>query len=97
MSWHRRKLAVLAAVAAVLTGIVAAAPPAPPTIAVVRVATEIPAGSVVSTDHVLLEEVAEDALPRGALTDLSLVVGATAITRLPVGQVVTLEDRKSVV
>lgn len=91
MSWHRRKLAVLAAVAAVLTGIVAAAPPAPPTIAVVRVATEISAGSVVSTDQVLIEEVTEDALPRGALTDPSLVVGTTAITRLPVGQVITLD------
>lgn len=89
MSWHRRKLAVVAAVAAVLTGIVAAAPPAPPTVAVVRVIAEVPAGFVVAADQVRVQQVAEEALPRGALTETSAVVGRTALSRLPVGQILT--------
>lgn len=89
VSWHRRKLAVLAAVAAVLTGIVAAAPPAPPTVSVVRVTAAVPAGSVITYDQVRVEKLAEDALPHGYVDEVSAVVGRTAITGLVVGQVLT--------
>src|SRR5829696_4894258 len=47
VSWHRRKLAIVAAVAAVLSAVAAAAPPASPTVDVVRATTNLASGAIV--------------------------------------------------
>ena len=89
VSWHRRKLAVVAAIAAVLSAVSAAAPAGPPTLRVVRAATELPTGALVGAQDVSLAEVAEDALPRGALVDPALVIGHRVLGPVAEGQVLT--------
>lgn len=89
VSWHRRKLAVVAAVAAVLSAVSAAAPAGPPTLRVVRAAAELPSGALVGAQDVSLAEVAEDALPRGALVDPALVIGHRVLGPVAEGQVLT--------
>lgn len=89
MSWHRRKLAVVAAVAAVLTGVSAATPTGPPTLRVVRATTQLDSGAVVSAHDISLAEVAEDALPRDALVDPAAVIGRRVLGPVAEGQVLT--------
>jgi Flp pilus assembly protein CpaB len=89
MSWHRRKLAVVAAIAAVLSAVSAAAPAGPPTLRVVRAAAELPSGALVGTQDVSVAEVAEDTLPRGALVDPALVIGRRVLGPVAEGQVLT--------
>jgi pilus assembly protein CpaB len=89
VSWHRRKLAVVAAIAAVLSAVSAAAPAGPPTLRVVRAAAELPSGALVGAQDVSLAEVAEDALPRGALVDPALVIGHRVLGPVAEGQVLT--------
>src|SRR3712207_6147422 len=69
VSWHRRKLAVLAVLAAVLTGISAAAPEGPPTTTVVRTATELAGGRRLSSADLRVDEVVAAGVPEGAVTD----------------------------
>ena len=76
-SWHRRKLAVLAAVAAVLTGISAAAPEGPAMITVVKARSQLPAGTVLSASDLVLDRVAASDVPEGVLTDPLALVGKT--------------------
>jgi len=61
LSWHRRKLAVLAALGAVLTGIAAVAPEGPPTVEVVRATRFLAGGSTLTVDAVELRAVPEGA------------------------------------
>jgi pilus assembly protein CpaB len=75
LSWHRRKLAVLAAIGAVLTAVTAAAPSGPPTLRVVRAVNELASGAVVTAADVRLADVVEGALPDAPLTDLGTAVG----------------------
>jgi pilus assembly protein CpaB len=89
VSWHRRKLAVVAAVAAVLAGVSAAAPAGPPTLRVVRATTELASGAVVGAHDISVSEVAEDALPRGALADPAAVIGRRVLGPVADGQVLT--------
>jgi pilus assembly protein CpaB len=89
VSWHRRKLAMVAAIAAVLTAVSAAAPADPPTLRVVRAAAELPSGGVVGQQDISVSEVAEDALPRGALVDPGAVVGRRVLGPVAEGQVLT--------
>ncbi len=89
ISWHRRKLAVLAAIAAVLTGVSAAAPAGPPTVRVVRATTQLPSGTVVSPQEVVVSEVTEDALPDGALADPAAVIGKRVLGPVAEGQILT--------
>jgi pilus assembly protein CpaB len=91
-SWHRRKLAVVAAVAAVLIGISAARPPDPPSLDVVRATHEISAGTVVSFDDVRLDRVPRAAVPDAPLTGLDAVVGRTSTGAVAAGQVLTQLD-----
>ncbi len=89
MSWHRRKLAVAAAVAAVITGISAARPPEPPSIEVVRALHEIAAGATLSARDVQLDKIPKAAAPEPAVTDLAAVVGRPVNFAVASGQVLT--------
>ena len=89
VSWHRRKLAVVAAIAAVLSAVSAAAPAGPPTVRVVRATAELPSGALVGARDVSVAEMAEDSLPSGALTDPALVIGHRVLGPVAEGQVLT--------
>jgi pilus assembly protein CpaB len=89
LSWHRRKLAVLAAIAAVLTAVTAAAPTGPPTLRVVRATGQLASGSVVSASDVEVAEVVAAALPRGALADPAEVIGSRLVGPVAEDQVLT--------
>jgi len=88
-SWHRRKLAVLAALFAVLTGLAAAAPDGPPTLTVVRARSQLAGGIRVAAGDVEVARVAVADVPRGALTDLAEVVGQTLAAPAAEGQIIT--------
>lgn len=92
VSWHRRKLAVVAAVAAVLTAISAAAPADPPTSAVVRMVTSVEGGQTLTADDVRLEALPRSALPKLALTDVSEAVGRVVAAPRAEGAVLTTLD-----
>lgn len=92
VSWHRRKLAVIAAVLAVLTGINAAAPRPPDTVAVLRAVESLAGGEPVRTAQVRLEDVAAGAVPEEALTDPSQAVDRVLAAPVPKGQVLTRAD-----
>jgi pilus assembly protein CpaB len=88
-SWHRRKLAVLAAVAAVLTGISAAAPEGPAMITVVKARSQLPGGRVVSAADLVLDRVAASDIPEGALTDPEALIGKTLAEPVAENQILT--------
>jgi pilus assembly protein CpaB len=88
-SWHRRKLAVLAAVAAVLTGISAAAPEGPAVITVVKARSQLPGGTVVSAADLVLDPVAASDAPKGALTDPDALIGKTLAAPVAENQMMT--------
>lgn len=92
LSWHRRKLAVLAAVGAVLAAVGAAAPAGPATVTVVRATERLPGGSTIASDQVAAEAVPESAVPDEALTDLDAVVGRTLLGPASKGSVITGPD-----
>jgi pilus assembly protein CpaB len=89
LSRHRRTLAVLAAVAAVLSAVTATATPGPPTALVVRATSPVEPGSIIQAGHVRLEAVAEAAVPEDSVRDPVEVVGRRALAGIPVGQVLT--------
>ena len=74
-SWHRRKLAVLAAVAAVLTGIAAVAPPLPPTTTVVRTRSALAGGVVLTADDLEVVDLPQSDLPDRTVGELDELVG----------------------
>lgn len=89
VSWHRRKLAVLAMVAAVLTGLAAAVPEGPPTVSVVRAAEALEGGvRLTEGDLEVTDMVAADA-PDQAVADPAELVGRTLVAPVPRGQVLT--------
>lgn len=89
VSWHRRKLAVLAAVAAVLLGINAALPPEPPTVEVVRAAARLDGGAVLGARDLVLDRVPVSAVPEDFFEHLDLAVGQKLTAPIPKGQVLT--------
>jgi Flp pilus assembly protein CpaB len=97
VSWHRRKLAVLAAMAAAATGITAATPDPPPTTSVVVAGHRLVGGSELSAGDLEVREVAEDVVPADAVTDPDRLVGRTLVAPLSRGSVLTelsvLSDR----
>lgn len=95
-SWHRRKLAVLAAVATVLTGLAAAAPPAPPTASVVRTTTALAGGVVLTADVVEVVDLPRRDLPDGTTGDLGALVGRRLAAPVPRHQVLTTDALASV-
>jgi pilus assembly protein CpaB len=88
-SWHRRKLAVLAAVAAVLTGVSAAAPEGPAMITVVKARSQLPGGTVISASDLMLDRVAASDVPDGVLTDELALVGKTLAAPVAENQMMT--------
>ena len=89
ISWHRRKLAVVAAVAAVLTGVSAAMPPAPPTTEVVQASARLDGGVVITPADVRTVQLPAETVPDGALTEVSAAVGQTVTAPVTRGTVLT--------
>lgn len=89
VSWHRRKLAVVAAVAAVLVGMTAMAPDGPATLSVVRAGSQLAGGAVITRGDLDVEPIDADAAPQGALTDPAEVVGRVLAAPVAQGQVLT--------
>ena len=89
VSWHRRKLAVLAAIGAVLTGVSAAAPPGPPTIDVVRARTQLAGGAMLTADDLSVDRVVAADAPAGAVTETEALVGKTLAAPVAARQVLT--------
>lgn len=89
MSWHRRKLAVLATLAAVLSGLAAAAPEGPPTVSVVRAADALDGGARLTEQDLEVVELVAAAAPEGVIADPAELVGRTLAAPVPRGQVLT--------
>lgn len=89
-SWHRRKLAVVAAVAAVLTGISAAAPEGPASTTVVKARTQLAGGTILSAADVRVDRVVAADVPEGVLTHPDDLVGKTLAAPVAKNQMMTL-------
>ncbi|MCW2812049.1 MAG: cpaB [Friedmanniella sp.] len=88
-SWHRRKLAALAAVAAVVSGVAAATPEGPATVRVVRLEHALAGGTVLQGADLDVADVPVDAVPDGALTDPGPALGRLLAAPAARGQVLT--------
>ena len=86
---HRRKLAVLATLAAVLTGLTALAPPRPATVSVVTAAHLLPAGSSITAADLDQTALPAQAVPEGASTDPTELIGQKVAGPVPTRQVLT--------
>jgi len=86
---HRRKLAVLATLAAVLTGLTALAPPRPATVSVVTAARLLPAGSSITAADLDQTALPAQAIPEGASTDPTELIGQKVAGPVPSRQVLT--------
>jgi pilus assembly protein CpaB len=80
---------VVAAVAAVITGISAARPPDPPRVDVVRAAHELAAGATLSARDVRVDKIPRTAAPQSPVTDPEQVVGIVVNSPVAEGQVIT--------
>jgi Flp pilus assembly protein CpaB len=80
---------VLAALAAVLTGISAAAPDGPPTSTVVRTTTELPGGTRLTQADLRVDEVVAADVPERSVADPADLVGRTLAAPAARGQIVT--------
>ena len=89
MSWHRRKLAVLAALAAVLTGLAATTPEGPPTLTVVRASGELAGGTLLDTSDLELAQVVARDAPEGAVVAKEDLVGQRLAAPVAEGQILT--------
>jgi pilus assembly protein CpaB len=83
---------VVAAAAAVVTGISAASPPDPPSVEVVRASHRLDNGSVLVAADVRLGRIPREAVPDEALTTVSDLVGRTLSGTVTNGQVLTAPD-----
>lgn len=83
-------MAVVAAVAAVFTGISAASPPLPPTVEVVRAAVRIDGGATLSAEQLVVARLPVTAVPEDALADLESAVGRQVSAPVSQGQVLTV-------
>jgi ABC-type nitrate/sulfonate/bicarbonate transport system substrate-binding protein len=89
VSWHRRKLALLAVLAAVLTGLAAAAPEGPPTVTVVRAAAALEGGTRLTPDDLEIARIVAVDAPDEVVGDPAALVGRTLAAPTPRGQVLT--------
>lgn len=89
VSWHRRKLAVLAAVVAVFAGINAARPEPPPTVEVVVAAHDLAGGARVAGADLTTARLPAGLVPDQAVTDRAELVGRTVVAPLTRGSVLT--------
>ncbi|MDN5727693.1 MAG: RcpC/CpaB family pilus assembly protein [Propionibacteriales bacterium] len=92
ISWHRRKLAVVAAVIAVLAGVNAASPTPPPSTTVVTTTRTLPGGYTVTGKDVRLTQVPDDVLPEQVLRSVDQVVGRTLAAPATNGRMITESD-----
>jgi pilus assembly protein CpaB len=79
----------LAVLAAVLTGISAAAPEGPPKTTVVRTASELPAGTRLSSGDLQVDHVVAADAPERAVDDPAGLVGRTLAAPVAKGQIMT--------
>ncbi|HEU5485567.1 MAG TPA: SAF domain-containing protein [Microlunatus sp.] len=86
---HRRKLALLATLAAVLTGLTALAPPGPATQSVVTAARLLPAGSTITADDLARTALPDESVPDGAVADPTELIGRKVAGPVPAKQVLT--------
>jgi Flp pilus assembly protein CpaB len=89
VSWHRRKLAVLAALAAVLTGLAATTSDGPPTLTVVRASGELAGGTLLDASDLELTSVLVRDAPEGAVGTIEDLVGQRLAAPVAEGQVLT--------
>jgi pilus assembly protein CpaB len=89
VSWHRRKLALLAVLAAVLTGLAAAAPEGPPTVTVVRAAAALAGGTRLTLDDLETARIVAADAPDEVVAEPATLVGRTLAAPVPRGQVLT--------
>ncbi len=89
ISWHRRKLAVLAAMGATAAGITAATPEPAPSTAVLVAAHRLDGGERVAAADVTVRRMPTALLPELALTDPGQVLGRTLVAPLSGGSVLT--------
>ncbi|MFX4273625.1 RcpC/CpaB family pilus assembly protein [Propionibacteriaceae bacterium Y1685] len=92
VSWHRRKLAVLAAVIAVLAAVNAASPAPPATTAVVTATHALAGGHTVTAEDVRLTDMPDGVLPEQVLGSLEEVIGRTLAAPATAGQMITATD-----
>lgn len=89
IGWHRRKLAVVAAMGAVAAGITAATPPAPPTVSVVVAARQLAGGQQLAAGDLATRQLPQTAVPDDAISNPSAVVGRTLVAPLSRGSALT--------
>ena len=92
VSWHRRKLAVLAAVSAVLTGISAAMPEEPPGVPVLRTTRPLAGGTTLQPADVAVVRVPASLVPDEALRTPNAVLGKVLVAPQTEGQILTALD-----
>ena len=81
---------MVAAIAAVLTGISAAAPEGPAMITVVRAKSQLSSGMVLSASDLALDRVTASDVPKGVLTNPNDLVGKTLVAPVAENQMMTL-------
>ncbi|QDP98025.1 Flp pilus assembly protein CpaB [Microlunatus elymi] len=89
ISWHRRKLAVLAAMGAAVAGISAATPEPPPSVSVVVASRQLSGGRQLTASDLSTVDLPESAVPSAALTDPAPLIGRTLVAPLSEGSVLT--------
>lgn len=89
VSWHRRKLAVLAAVIAVVAGVNAATPTSPPTSPVVVLAHDLAGGVRIRAGDLTVVSWPLGVAPEEVVTDPQAVVGRTLVAPLTRGSALT--------
>lgn len=89
VSWHRRKLAVIAAMSAAAIGITALSPKPAPTTTVVVADHRLNGGLRLDTSDLRAREIPTAAVPADAVRELDQVVGQTLIAPLSAGSVLT--------
>lgn len=92
ISWHRRKLAVLAAITAVLAGVNAASPPDPPTTTVQTATSSLTGGVALTAADVRPTDVPTSLVPERAVTDPADIVGQVLSGPVPQGRILTDVD-----
>ena len=89
IGWHRRKLAVVAAMGATAAGITAATPPAPQTVGVVVAARQLTGGRQLAAGDLTTRQLPRAAIPDDAISDPSAVLGRTLVAPLSRGSTLT--------
>lgn len=87
--WHRRLLSAGLLAGAVALAMQAAAPPPPPTVGVLIAARDLAPGQRLSDDHLTIARRPAPTLPTGALRTVAAARGATVVSAVRRGEVLT--------